>query len=566
MAVIEIEIDELRRLVGRELSKDEFIDDLFELGVEFEYEEDGTLGFEVVPDRPDRLSVEGLARSLRYDYGIDKGVYVPETTEGDLTVRVDDSVSEVRPYVTAAVVRDVDLSGGVLDSIIQLQEKLHSTVGRRRNKGAIGVHDLSMIKGNEILYKGVDPDDESFVPLDIGEDDSEEKNLREMTPKEVMEDHPVGREYASILEGHDRVPAIYDSIGLFSFPPVINGQRTRVTERTRDLLIELTGTYEWTVDKMLNILLYALDARGGQIEEVEVVYENQPRRLKPDLSTKTKSVTHDRIESVLGTEFSEDEVVEYLERSGMEATPRDDGYDVRIPPYRTDIKHPLDVIDDIGRAYGFNSMEPRYPDVSTVGELSDSTRMENAVRKQLVGLGFQDLLNFVLTSPESNYDGMRTSEGDDEVGFEDGIRIENPYSEDYSMMRTWLLPSVIEVLSNNTHREYPQNLSEIGTVAEKDGTGETGVRETKHVSAVVCGTEAGYEAAKARLNSLVDDFGSDLETPATHHPSFIDGRSASVIIDGDDVGVIGEIHPEILAENEITMPVAGFEFELDALR
>jgi len=556
MAVVEVELEELSRLVGRDLSRDEAIDELFSLGVEFEGEGDDGLQFEVVPDRPDRLSVEGLARSLRYQFGDDRGVRVPNLGESDYKIRVE-GVPE-RPYVVGAVVRDVDLSGGVLDSLIQLQEKLHATLGRRRNKGAIGVHDLTMLKGDEFVYRAVDPDDESFVPLEIGDAEA-----REMTPAEVMDDHPVGKEYARVLEGADRVPAIYDDIGMFSFPPVINGKRTEVREDSRDILVEMTGTDEWTVDKMLNILVYALAERGATVEEVEVEYDDR-RTLKPDLSTESKTVTHERIESMLGVELGDDEVVDLLERSGMDAEyhDRDDEtvYDVTVPPYRTDVMHPLDVVDDVGRAYGFNEMEPRYPDVSTVGGLSDSTRLENAVRKQLVGLGFQDLLNFVLTGEDDCYDGMRRDAPDDT------LRVANPYSEDYSVVRSWLLPSLVSVLANNTHREYPQNLAEVGFCAVQDDGENTGVREETHVAAVVCGSEAGYEEAKSRLAAVVEDFDASVETPPTEHPSFIDGRAAEVVIDGEEAGVIGEVHPEILAEREILQPAAAFEFEIDALR
>jgi phenylalanyl-tRNA synthetase beta chain len=556
MAVVDVELDELSRLAGRDLSRDELIDELFALGVEFEGETDGGLGFEVVPDRPDRLSVEGLARSLRYQNGDARGVYEPELGKSEYKIRVEGVPA--RPYIVGAVVRDVDLSGGVLDSLIQLQEKLHSTLGRRRNKGAIGVHDLTMLKGKELVYRDVERDGDSFVPLEIGDAEA-----REMTPGEVMQDHPVGKEYARVLEGAERVPAIYDDIGMFSFPPVINGKRTEVREDSRDLLVEMTGTDEWTVDKMLNILVYALSDRGAAVEEVEVEYEDR-RTLKPDLSSESKTVSHERIESMLGVEFSAEEVIDHLERSGMDATGQErDGktvYDVTVPPYRTDVMHPLDVVDDVGRAYGFNEMEPRYPDVSTVGQLSEKTRLENAVRKQLVGLGFQDLLNFVLTNDEDCYDSMRRDAP------EETVRIPNPYSEDYNVVRSWLLPSLVSVLANNTHREYPQNLAEVGFCAVKDEDENTGVREETHIAAVVCGSDAGYEEAKSRLVSLTEDFDANVETPPTEHPSFIDGRSAEVVINGEEAGVIGEVHPEILSDREILQPAAAFEFEIDALR
>ncbi|MFB6282774.1 MAG: phenylalanine--tRNA ligase subunit beta [Halobacteria archaeon] len=599
MAVVNVDPDELRRLVGREMSRDEIKEELFGLGVEYEGESaDGEMKFEVVPDRPDRLSVEGLARSLRLQLGLESGVYVPDVQPSDYTIEVDPSVEDVRPYITGAVVENVNLSGDTLDSIIQLQEKLHATLGRRRNKGAIGVHDLTMLKGKKIRYRAIEPGEDTFVPLAIGSE-AEGSALEEMTPEEVMERHPVGSDYADILEGMERVPAIYDAIGLFSFPPVINSKRTEVTENTRDLFIEMTGTDQWTVDKMLNVLIYTLDSRGCDIKRVDVKYPGRTEP-KPDLFTKVKAVKHGRIEDVLGVELDEKEVRELVGRAGLDVENvrgcPDDGegdleYDVRVPPYRTDVMHPLDVVDDVGRAYGFNSLEPRYPDVSTVGGLSTETRLEDAVRGQLVGLGFQDLLNFVLTDPSTNYRDMRLEEGRGDVveavgGGEDaedvmsgedegygssvnqagGVHIENPYSEEFSMMRSWLTPSLVEVLSNNTHREYPQKLSEVGVCATKSEDENTGVSEDVHAAAVVCGADAGYENVKSTLSSLVGDFDSTLETPATEHPSYIPGRVADVVIDGETCGVIGEIHPEVLAENEVRLPAAGFEFGIEELR
>jgi phenylalanyl-tRNA synthetase beta chain len=122
------------------------------------------------------------------------------------------------------------------------------------------------------------------------------------------------------------------------------------------------------------------------------------------------------------------------------------------------------------------------------------------------------------------------------------------------------------VLENNTHRSYPQDLAEIGLVAHEDDAEPTHVREARHVAGVLARHDATYEDAKARLTALCRDFDVDLETPATDHPSFIPGRAAAVVVDGDLVGVVGEFHPEVLVEHDLELPVAGFEFELDALR
>ncbi|MEF8979884.1 MAG: phenylalanine--tRNA ligase subunit beta [Haloarculaceae archaeon] len=573
MPVVDVDPDELRELTGHgEKSDDALRSDLFDLGLEFEgWTESEEMQLEFAPDRLDRLSVEGIARSLRYHYGDDRGVYVPKTNDPEWTIEVDPSVPDERPYVTGAVVRGLDMDDDALQSLIQVQEKLHATMGRGRAKGAIGVHDLVALKGapgtggeKSIRYVGVDPDGDRFVPLDSD---------AEMTPADVLTDHPIGDTYGPLVEGLDRYPAIYDSIGLFSFPPVINGRRTEVSTDSRDLFIEMTGTDQWTVDHMLNIVCYALDARGGRVERVEVVYDADASGAyagetldRPDLSIDEKAVTHDRIESILGVDMTTEDVVDCAERAGLDAGEADgDAYEMAIPPYRVDVLHPLDVIDDIGRAYGFNGLEPRYPDVSTVGGRHERSRLEDAARDALVGLGFEDLLNFHMINGAENFERMGLEQDDDAVGATRPVTIREPYSEDYTMLRTWALPSLMMVLERNTHRAYPQELAEIGLAAHLDDAENTGVAEHRTVAAVLARTDASYEDAKARLQALAGAFGKTLETLPTEHPSFIPGRAAEVVLDGEAVGVVGEIHPEVLVDHDLELPVAGFEFRLDGL-
>jgi phenylalanyl-tRNA synthetase beta chain len=565
MPTVDVDYDDLRALTGHEeKSDDELTEDLFSLGMEFEGRtEDGLVELEFEADRLDRLSVEGIARSLRYQYGDDRGVYVPSTNAADWTVRVEDVPAE-RPYVTAAVVRGVDLDEAALDALIQLQEKLHATMGRKRAKGAIGVHDLAMLKGAPagqgsptIRYTGVAPDGDRFVPLDA---------QAEMTPAEVLTEHPIGDDYAHLLADYDRYPAIYDDVGLFSFPPVINGRRTEVDTGTRDLFVEMTGTDQWTIDRMLAIVCYALDARGATVERVDVEYPDRTLD-RPDLSTRTKTVAHDRVESVLGVAFDPETVVDLVERSGLDGDydPEAGSYEVSVPPYRVDVLHPLDVIDDVGRAYGFNELDPRYPEVGTVGGRHERSRLEAALRSRLVGLGFEDTLNFHLIAEAENFDRMGLAPEDDVLGGGQPARIKEPYSEAYELVRTWALPSLLMVLENNTHRRYPQDLAEVGLAARRDDQENTGVAERRTVAAVLARTDASYEDARSRLQGIARDFGVELSTPPTDHPSFVDGRTAAVEFDGQRAGVVGELHPRVLVEHDLELPVVAFEFDLATL-
>ncbi|MFB6354822.1 MAG: phenylalanine--tRNA ligase subunit beta, partial [Halobacteriales archaeon] len=183
-----------------------------------------------------------------------------------------------------------------------------------------------------------------------------------------------------------------------------------------------------------------------------------------------------------------------------------------------------------------------------------------------VGLGFEDLLNFYLIGEAPNYDRMGMTPDFDGVGGGDPARITEPYTEDYAMVRTWALPSLMLVLENNTHRAYPQDLAEIGLAARVDPAEPTGVAEWRTVAAVLARTDASYEDAKGRLQALARRFGADLETPPTDHPTFIDGRAADVVLDGEAAGVVGEVHPRVLVEYDLEVPVAAFELRLDALR
>ncbi len=263
-------------------------------------------------------------------------------------------------------------------------------------------------------------------------------------------------------------------------------------------------------------------------------------------------------------------MVDLFERSGLDATyglGEEVTYEVEIPPYRVDVLHPLDLIDDVGRAYGFNELEATYPDVGTVGGRHERSRVEDAARSQLIGLGFEDLLNFHMISAEHNYERMRLDpdDGADVVGGGEAVDITEPYSDAYTQLRSWALPSLMAVLERNTHRAYPQDLAEIGLAAQTADSPTTNVAEHQTVAAVMARYDATYEDAKARLQALCRDFDVTLETPPTEHPSFIPGRVASVAIDGVDVGVIGEIHPAVLVEHDLELPVAAFEFRLSAL-
>lgn len=553
MATVTINYPELVRLIGKDISLDKLQDDLFELGCGTEDIQGDEVTFEVTSDRADLLSEEGLAMMLRAYYGLHTGLTIPNVQRSEYCITVSSDIVNVRPFVTGAIVRGVNFTDESIKSLMHLQEKLHGTFGRKRKKGAIGVHDLSKIKGKVINYRAIPPDSVKFVPL---------QGDREMTPSEVLLEHSKGKEYAYILENTQLVPAIYDEEGLFSFPPIINSKRTEVSIDTHDLLIELTGEDMRTIDYMLNIVLYSLSMRGGKVFSIEVEYPDR-KIVRPDFCTRTMRIDVAYIQRILGIELTAIQVKDLLIRMGYGVPETGSSYvTVEIPPYRTDVLHKRDVADDAGRVYGFNNIAPVYPKTPSIGQLTLKNKLNDAIREVMIGLGCQDTLNFILIGKEENYTKMNhTPDGT-------AVELSNPYAEQYNIMRTWIAPSLMIVLSNNLHREYPQNIFEVGTVAHIDRSLNLGVKEEDHVACALCYSKAGFNEIKSKLQSLCFNFGLEdkLSTVPVDDPSFISGRCAQILIGDSPAGIIGEIHPEVLKNWGIEMPIALFEMEVSALR
>jgi phenylalanyl-tRNA synthetase beta chain len=553
MATVTVNYPDLIKLIGKDVPLDKLREDLFELGLETEAIEGDDVTFEVTSDRADLLCEEGIALMLRAYYGLKTGLTIPPVEPSDYRIIVEREMEHVRPFVTGAIVKDIHFTDESIKSIMHLQEKLHGTFGRRRKKGAIGIHDLSKLKGYDIYYKAVARDAVKFVPLQSDE---------LMTPGEVLERHDKGRDYAYVLEGKPLVPVIYDAEGLFSFPPIINSKRTEVTINTHELLIELTGEDLGTIDYMLNIALYALHLRGAKIYGLKVEYPDHTLE-RPNLEVRTMRIGLPEINTVLGLDLTAAQAKDLLLRMGNGVAETGSDYlVVEIPPYRTDIIQLRDIVDDVGRVYGFNNMPPVYPNTPSVGQLAEKNKLNDAVREVMIGLGCQDTLNFILIGKEETYAKMCMPE--------DGraVELSNPYTDQYNIMRTWIAPSLLIVLSNNLHREYPQNIFEVGTTAHLDNFENTGVKEEEHVACALCYSKAGFNEIKTKLQSLCYNFGiaDKLRTAAVEHPAFIPGRCAEIFIGDKKAGIVGEIHPQVLKNWGIEMPIALFELDVSSLK
>ena len=545
MPVINFSYSDLCELVGREVPRDLLREKLPLIGADLKsVPEDGDeLSFEFFPDRPDLFSIEGISRAVRAFFAYEPGLRTYNVDDSDVDLVVDPSVNEVRPYIWSALVEGNEITDPLIRSMMDLQEKLHLTHGRNRKKVAIGIHDFRTVKP-PFTYKAVLPDELSFIPL---------QGSRRMTPAEILKEHEKGMAYAFVLDGKKRYPIIVDKEGeVLSFPPIINGITTAITEETRDIFVDCTGTDLNAVKGAVNILTTALAERGGRIRSVRITQDGKGS-LAPDLNPQKMSLDPVYANKWIGTGLSADEMAGCLRRMGYGAVPGKTGLEVLVPRYRTDILHPVDLAEDVAIGYGFEKFGASLPIRATFGVEDPVLEFGSSVKTIMVGLGYFEVVTLSLSNPKDQFSSMNLPED------KNATRVRNPVSIDHTLVRTSLLPSLMTVLRRNKHRELPQRIFEVGDVVVNG-------KNRVLLSGVAIHAKASFTEIKSLAQSVVSGLGLDYEIVQHSHPSFIGGRCASVEIKGEPVGVMGEISPFVIESFELRYPMVAFELDLDKLR
>lgn len=545
MPTITVSYRDICGLLGKQVPQERLEQGLMMIGVEAEAAGD-ELKLEILHNRPDLLSPEGVARALAGYFGVETGLPRYDLKASKVTVEVDRSVEAVRPFIAAGVVTNVRLTDDIVASLMQVQEKLHASLCRNRRKGSIGVYDLSTIT-SPVRYTTTLPDGIRFVPLDSG---------RELTPAQILREHPKGIEYGSVIQDLPRYPLLIDSRGMvLSMPPVINSEDTRVTEKTNGFFVDVTGLEERVVNQALTILMTGLAGRGFQIESVAVKYPGRRART-PDLRAhRWRLSTRDANESV-GLKLKPKEMARITGsmRYGVSGV-KGDVLTLLVPPYRTDILHEMDIIEDVAVGYGYDKLEPTLPKVLTIGERATIEKTSDVARRALTGFGFTEVMTYTLTNPRTNFELMRM-EGE-------SAEIANPVSEEYTIVRNSLLPSLLSALRENRRNPLPHKIFEVGDVVVLDEQAETGARNVRRVGAAVIGEGHGFTYIKAVAEALLRELGVDCEVRAAWHSSFLDGRVAELVAKDKRLGVVGEIHPEVILGFDLEHPVSVFEVDLE---
>ncbi len=506
-------------------------------------------------NRPDLWSVEGLARGLRGYLNQEKGLKQYSAGKSIVKVNVNPKLFNIRPYICCSIVKDVHLNDKSIRGLMHLQDKLDKTYGRSRQKTSIGIYDFNLITP-PLEYTVAKPDQVSFVPLGFTE---------KLTLNEMLERHPKGIEYGHIVKNQSVYPILLDSNNKpLSFPPIINSNDLgKITEDTKDLLVEVTGTIHQTVLNTLNLVTLNLIDVGGKAFSATINYPKSNYKQKnvgtPNFNNRCMQLSVDYTNQLLGLKLTAKKISELLCIAGFSVKKiTQEKVFVLVPCYRIDVMHQVDLIEDVAIAYGYNNMEPLWRDLPTTGCAKPDQRLINVARDFMVGLGFQEVLNYTLTNPENLFDKMNAER-------QTVVELYNPKIVTMTCLRNWLLPSLIEFLSNNQSVEFPQKIFELGKVTLHDEESETKTRNEEWLSAVSTHATAGFSEAKSALDSFFMNFGVDWQIKESSHPSFIEGRAGNIIVDNQVVGIVGEISPKVLEVWKLENPVAGFEVNLQKI-
>ena len=543
MPVINFKYSDLCTMLGENVPEQTLIDRIPMIGADMHETEGDTddMSVEFFPDRPDLYSVEGLARALRAFLDIKPGMQTYHVAESDVEVFIDQKVKSVRPYFLCGIVRDVEITDEFLRSLMELQEKLHITIGRKRSKLAIGVHDLSKVKG-PFTYTLKDPHSVRFVPLAMDE---------EMDLAEILEKNEKGREYNKLLDGMSEYPIIFDSEGqILSFPPIINGRLTTVTVGKHDLFIDVTGTDRKAVKGALDIVATALAERGGRIESV-IMHDGDDVFRSPDLTPEVRGFSVAACDRFLGRDLGPENTVECLRRMGLDAVADGDVVTVSIPSVRLDIMHDVDIYEDVATGFGFDRFGGPYKVEQTQGALLPETTFSENIRDMMIGLGFTEVCTLTLSNQKEEF-GIS---GLPEV---DVVRVLNPITEDHTCLRAYLMPSLVRILRHNKHRDLPQRIFEIGYVVRDNKT-------VLRLCAMATASKVSFTDVKSWTESFLREAGVQYTLEQCDYPTFVPGRGASVVSDGKSIGMFGEMAPSVVVGYGITHPIGFFEIDLEPI-
>jgi phenylalanyl-tRNA synthetase beta chain len=552
------------------------IDTIGDIGCSVEENNTEEIEIEIFPDRADLLSPGTLAHASRAFIHKDKSNPKLSIKPSGYSLNVNPSLKNVRPIIYAAVVRNVDTGNNAdennefIQTIMDHQEKLHFSLGKRRSKASIGVHDLSELKPNfEVITV---KENYKFIPLAMNE---------EMTMKEILTSHPKGIDYAHLLENMTEYPVIVDgNNSVLSFPPIINGNHTTVNKSTKDFFIDVTGWDSRACECCLLLVCLELASRGGKIESVDINDCNDNKITTPNGNPVVHNLTLRLLETMLGKKFSDEELKNAINRMGgnfLEKTkapansPKsgnkmndvlegDTILKFEMPRWRFDILHPIDLVEEIAIGHGYEDLGKDVPKTPLPGAALKSSNFIRRMTTCLQGLGLQQITSLTLSNENDQFHNVRWNESDI------ATTLANPITVDHTLLRTNLLPGLLRLLSANKHNELPQRVYELGEVV-RNNSNET------HAAWLIASPMGGFAEGRGMLQAIMRDMALDkfnveygLKETSSNHGPWLKGRGAEIFVSNTKIGEIGEIDPQISRNFELNVPMHGVELYIDVLR
>jgi phenylalanyl-tRNA synthetase beta chain len=557
MPTIDIDYPEFEKLLGIKFDRNmEKVNEVLELvkgEVKLFDDKADVMSIEIKDtNRPDIWNVEGLTRALSGFLGLEPNPREYKVGKSLVEIFVDERLGNIRPYIGCSIIKGVKLTDAIIRGFMHMQDKLDQSYGRNRQRTSIGLYDYDLIKP-PLNYSVSKPTAISFAPLGFD---------KKMSLKQILQKHPKGLEYGHIVNKHPVYPILLDAERkVLSFPPIINSNDLgRITDQTRNILVEVTGTMHETVLNTVKIVTLSLIDRGGKAHSAIVHYPDEKQTvMTPDFEAKSMDLNVAYANKVLGLDLKTKQIARLLPKAGFSVEKASgDTVTVKVPCYRVDVMHQVDLIEDVAIAYGYDRIKPLWRRKPTAGGMRPEQGLLDVARELMVGLGFQEILTYTLTNPENLFARMSCKKGR-------VAQLANPKVQTLTCLRSWLLPSLMEFLGNNLSVEYPQRIFELGKVTLLDEKQETRTRDEEWLATVVCHASANFSEIKSALDALFMNLGVEWQIKEAKHSSFIDGRVGSVIVNRERVGIVGEIHPRVLEAWKLENPAAAFEVNMEKI-
>ena len=555
------------------------------------------LKIEVPANRYDLLCFEGLVQALRVFLGADdpRHYTLRSRPTASVTFHVRASAYSVRPFLVCAVLRNIDLRDRHrYQSLMDLQDKLHQNLGRRRSLVAIGTHDLDTVR-EPFVYEARAPQHIRFRPLA----ESQEMDAVELMQHYAHDKHL--KKYLPLIRDSPRYPVICDADGrVLSLPPMINGDWSKVRTSTRNLLIECTATDYTKATVVLNTLVAMFSRYASpafEVEPVRVVYEAgaptafpgfaealdaERAALTPDLRGQVFRVRVSEVSRLLGVSLGAEQMQRLLARMQLQSASDADDADVlhvEAPAVRSDVLHACDIAEDVAIAFGFDRLPERTDALVPVGGWQPLQILSDLVRREFAQQGYLEVLTWVTVSHEENATMLQREASTLAART---VHIANPKTLEFQACRTTLLTGLLKTLRENRDEPLPLRLFEVGDVVLRDAQCEVGARNERHAAAVYTGIGAGFEVMKHLVDRVMEALdlprcgyqsGYHLDADACTDALFFPGRRAHLVVQrraSTDApprpvvfGTMGWVHPRVLQAFGLTAPASAMEVNLE---